>query len=346
MSWISVDARYQRGGFSLAVDMTIPAHGVTAILGASGSGKSTLLRLIAGLEHPQQGCIRAEEQCWFNSQSHICLPPQRRRVGMVFQDYALFNHFTVAQNVGFGLARLPQAEREARIGLWLERLHIQGLAGRYPHQLSGGQKQRAAIARALAPEPDILLLDEPLSAIDTHLRRQLRSELLGLVNTLNQPVLLVTHDLDEARHLADRIGVMVDGRLQCMGSVNQVFNHPVNAAVARVLGWRNLLAIREISGQMVSGPWGQLILNHEIDPSIGYLGIRSEHIHLHTKQEDGDISATLTRVIELGAVHELQCKLSNGQMLYVQRPWDEILPSPGSQVSLALPLQHLRLLGP
>ena len=340
MSAIEVRARLARTDFELNVDFSLPDTGVTVILGPSGSGKSTLLRLIAGLEKPNQGHIHISQAVWVDSQTGICRPPQQRRVGMVFQDYALFNHLTVAGNVGFAL---PRQGREQRVTQWLSRLHLDTLADRYPHQLSGGQKQRVALARALATEPDVLLLDEPFSALDSHLRRHLRDELLEVVSHLKQPVLMVTHDLEEARHLADTIGVMVNGRLQRLGKTHEVFDDPQSADVARVLGWRNLLPIQTIQGQTVSASWGSLELNSEPDISTAYLGIRAEHIRIVAKNAEG-IHAEVLRVTDLGALRELICQLNDGTQLYLQRPWNEPLLAPGSSVHLQFPLQHIRLL--
>ena len=340
MTSIHINAHLRHKEFTLDIDFALPDSGVSVILGPSGSGKSTLLRLIAGLEKPDDGFVSVSNAIWVDSQAGICRPPQQRRVGMVFQDYALFHHLTVAGNVGFGL---PREGRTERVNEWLSRLRLASLANRYPHQLSGGQKQRVALARALAIEPDVLLLDEPFAALDSHLRRQLRDELLEIVSHVHQPVLMVTHDLDEARYLADNIGVIINGRLQRLGKTHDVFNYPQTLAVARVLGWRNLLPVKVIEGNSVSAAWGSLELEKEPDVNTAYLGIRAEHIRIVSDGSKG-LHAKVLRVTELGGMRELVCQLNNDANIVLHRPWNEPVLAPGSELILQLPLQHIQLL--
>ena len=340
MSRIQISARLKREKFTLDVDFALPDVGVSIILGPSGSGKSTLLRLIAGLEKPDDGFINVSNTVWVDTQMGICRPPQQRRVGMVFQDYALFNHLTVESNIGFGH---PREGRKNCVNEWMSRLHLETLAKRYPHQLSGGQKQRVALARALVTEPDVLLLDEPFSALDTHLRRHLRDELLEIVSHLHQPVLMVTHDLDEARYLADNIGAIINGRIQRLGNTHEVFNNPQTLEVAQVLGWRNLLPVKMIEGNKVYGDWGSLELEREPDPNVACIGIRAEHIRI-VGESSKSLHAKVLRVTELGGMRELDCRLENGTRLLLQRPWNEPVLAPGSELCLQLPLQHIQLL--
>lgn len=340
MTAIHINARLRHKEFTLDIDFALPDSGVSVILGPSGSGKSTLLRLIAGLEKPDKGFISVSNAIWVDTRAGVCRPPQQRRVGMVFQDYALFHHLTVAGNVGFGL---PREGRTERVTEWLSRLRLGELANRYPHQLSGGQKQRVALARALAIEPDVLLLDEPFAALDSHLRRQLRDELLEIVSHVHQPVLMVTHDLDEARYLADNIGVIINGRLQRLGKTHDVFNDPQTLAVARVLGWRNLLSVKVIEGNSVSAAWGSLELEKEADVNTAYLGIRAEHIRIVSDGSKG-LQAKVLRVTELGGMREIVCQINNDANIVLHRPWNEPVPAPGSELILQLPLQHIQLL--
>lgn len=342
MSGIEAKFDHRVGGFRLGMELALPASGVTAILGPSGSGKTTLLRLLAGLEKPAQGLVQVAGRTWFNSNQNINKPVQQRRVGMVFQDYALFKHMTVAGNVGF---KLPRSERNTRVSEWLERLHLEDYAQRYPHQLSGGQRQRVALARALVREPDLLLLDEPFSAVDAHLRQRLRAQLKAVVTAFKRPVLLVTHDLEEARVMADYVAVLVDGCLHRLGATADVFNHPGDVESARVLGWRNLLPVQSLAGRLVSGGWGQLELPEEVAVNTSHIGIRPEHVRMVVADTSTHgLEARVVQVTELGAYRELQCRLHNGMQLFVHRNWDEPLPAPGSTVCLDLPLQHLRAL--
>ena len=206
---------FRRSAFSLAMELTVPAAGITALVGPSGCGKTTLLRLLAGLETPEAGFVHLGERVWFDSARRIDLAPRHRRAGLLFQDYALFPHLSVAGNVGYGLPRGP--DRAARIDAWLDRLHLCELAGRRPAALSGGQRQRTALARALAADPSVLLLDEPFSAVDCALRQTLRLLLRETVADAGIPVVLVTHDLEDVRLVADRVGVVVAGCLRRFG---------------------------------------------------------------------------------------------------------------------------------
>ena len=339
MTTLSLACEYRRDAFHLCVDMSLPNQGVTAVLGPSGSGKTTLLRLLAGLETPLRGRIRLGEESWFDTHACVDRPVQQRRVGMVFQEYALFAHMTVAENIAFNL---PADMAHQAVEPWLQRLQLQGLAQRYPQQLSGGQRQRVALARALIRRPQLLLLDEPFSAIDHHLRQQLRAQLLEVVTTFQHPVVMVTHDLEEARMIADHIAVMVDGRLHRFGPRDEVFNHPGSVAAARVLGWRNLLPIQQMNAACLSGAWGELNMKAEADIHSSHIGIRPEHIRLRYGGEG--LKAKVLRVSMHGAYRELHCALAGDQSLFVHAPWDEPLPAPGSDVVLRLPLQHVRLL--
>ncbi len=242
------------------LDVPVDGYQVTALLGASGSGKTTLLRCLAGLELPQQGTIRFGSEVWFDAASGRVVPPQRRQVGLVFQDYALFPHLTVEQNVAFGLRRMDRSSRRHRVGAMLELFDLLGLERRYPHQLSGGQQQRVALARALAPNPRLLLLDEPLSSLDAPLRARLRREMTQRLAQLNIPVIWVTHDRQEVLEVAHHVAVMDQGRVQQWGTKDEVFLHPVSLAVAGILGVENVpvATVLETSTQGVKVQLGKL----------------------------------------------------------------------------------------
>jgi molybdate transport system ATP-binding protein len=222
--------------------------GITVLFGASGSGKTTILRCLAGLEIPDAGEIRFGSEVWFQKggkrkveNGNIFASPQRRRIGFVPQDYALFPHLTVAANVGYGLNDLPVAERGARVAETLRWLGLDGLENRRPRELSGGQQQRVALARAVVRRPKLLLLDEPLAALDTPTRLRLRGELRQLLRQLGLPTILVTHDRAEALALGDQMVVMAAGRIQQSGRVTEVFNRPANLAVAHIAGTETVL---------------------------------------------------------------------------------------------------------
>jgi ABC-type sulfate/molybdate transport systems ATPase subunit len=213
--------------FELDVDLTIGAETV-ALVGPSGAGKTTVLRAIAGLRKPDRGRIALGEDAWFDSVARIDLPPEQRSVGLVFQEYALFPHLTVRANVAFG--------GTARVDDLLERFHIAHLAAAKPPTLSGGERQRVALARALSRDPHVLLLDEPLSALDAHTRAVVRDELADLLRELALPALLVTHDFGDAAALADRIGVVISGRLRQVGTARELIDHPADVFVVSLTG--------------------------------------------------------------------------------------------------------------
>jgi molybdate transport system ATP-binding protein len=230
----------QPGPIPLDAELAVAPGELVALLGPSGSGKTTLLRAIAGLHHPTSGRIACNGEVWLDTAAGIAWPPRRRRAGLVFQSYALFPHLTALANVVAAMGHRPAAERERRARELLALLHLAGLEQRRPAELSGGQQQRVAVARALAREPTVLLLDEPFSAVDLVTRRKLHRELAELRRGLAMPILLVTHDLDEAAALADRIAILHHGRTLQAGPPAEVMDRPRDAEVARLMGHRNL----------------------------------------------------------------------------------------------------------
>jgi molybdate transport system ATP-binding protein len=220
--------------YELAVRLTVGAEAV-ALVGPSGAGKSTVLRAIAGLRAPDRGRIALGRDVWFDAEAGVNRPPEARSVGLVFQEYALFPHMTVRRNVAFGAADA------SGVDALLDRLGIAHLAGERPGHVSGGERQRVALARALARDPGVLLLDEPLSALDTHTRTSVRAHLQDLLAQLRLPTIIVTHDFRDASALADRIGVLVDGRLRQIATSDELLRHPRDAFVASFTGG-NVLA--------------------------------------------------------------------------------------------------------
>lgn len=228
---------------TLDVELRCEKGEVLALVGPSGAGKSTVLRCIAGLQSSQQGVIHCKDQLWFDSKKGVHQSPQQRRVGMVFQNYALFPHLTVKDNIQLTLD-VDNKNHQQDVKQLLKQVHLSGLEQRYPHQLSGGQQQRVALARALARQPQVLLLDEPFSAVDKVTRRKLYLELNTLRRGLDMPIVLVTHDLDEAAMLADSMCVIHQGKTLQQGTPEQVLYRPDNVAVAKQVDVRNLLSAR------------------------------------------------------------------------------------------------------
>ena len=222
----------------IRADLKCPASpsSLTVLFGPSGSGKTTTLRCLAGLERPGRGHIRLGDEMWFDSERRIFLPPQQRRIGYLFQEHALFPHLNVNHNISFGLGTLGRIERQQRVKEIKEMLGLSGLGYRYPGQISGGERQRVALARALVCRPRLLLLDEPLSALDAPLREELRRELRRSLAQLGIPAILVTHDRIEALSLADYVVVFDEGRIRQSGPVQEVFSKPADLKVARIVG--------------------------------------------------------------------------------------------------------------
>ncbi len=281
---------------------------VLALVGPSGSGKTTLLRSIAGLHQSVQGRIECNGVVWFDSQSRLCMPTRQRRVGMVFQQFALFPHLSALDNVAAAMLELPAGERRLRARRWLARMHLQGLEERLPRELSGGQQQRVAVARALAREPQILLLDEPFSAVDRATRETLYHELAELREELRMPVILVTHDLDEATLLADRMCMLDHGSILQTATPDELLRAPASAAVARMLGMRNLFA--------------GILLRHEQECSVLSWQERELRIARQSHMVPGDAvmwAVPGTGVMLLGSQSTQQQALDNAVPVQVTR---------------------------
>ncbi|KDF01591.1 sulfate ABC transporter ATP-binding protein [Mycolicibacterium aromaticivorans JS19b1 = JCM 16368] len=263
------------------VDFVVPAGSLTALLGPSGSGKSTLLRAIAGLDQPDTGTIT------INGRDVTNVPPQRRGIGFVFQHYAAFKHLTVRENVAFGLKirKKPKAEVKAKVDDLLEVVGLAGFQTRYPNQLSGGQRQRMALARALAVDPEVLLLDEPFGALDAKVRDDLRTWLRRLHDEVHVTTVLVTHDQAEALDVADRIAVLNKGRIEQIGSPTDVYDSPANAFVMSFLG-------------TVSSLNGILVRPHDI--RVGRNPEMAIAAGDGTAESTGVTRATIDRVVYLG----------------------------------------------
>lgn len=308
---------------------------VLALVGPSGSGKTTLLRSIAGLYRPAWGHICCAGKTWLDSDAGLYLRPQARRVGMVFQDYALMPHLSAIDNVQLALSHLPRGQRRERALALLKQVHLQGVEQRRPARLSGGQRQRVAVARALARDPQLLLLDEPFSAVDQVTRRKLRRELMELTASLAIPVVLVTHDLDEATLLAQRMTVMHAGSTLQSGSPNEVLRRPRQALVARVMDQPNLFegvieAQRPQQGQTLLR-WCDHTLQCRHQPGFA-VGERvrwmipSESVILHRRQRpsrgerENPIGGTVHCVLGCGGLHRVSIEVAAGMELQMDLP--------------------------
>jgi ABC-type sugar transport system ATPase subunit len=329
---------YRREPVLADVSLTLPEGAITVVIGPSGSGKSTLLRLLAGLLAPAAGAVL------FDGRDVAEVPTERRDVGVVFQSYVLFPHLTVAENVAFGLrsARGRRAgsggvaETGQRVRAAAALLAIEPLLGRKPSELSGGEQQRVALARAIAPHPSLLLLDEPLSALDARLRRSVRAELAALLRRLATTVFYVTHDQEEAMLLADHLVVLDRGRVVQQGPPLDLYRRPANAFVAGFLGEANLLPA-EVAGAMggavrLATPVGAVEL-----PGMAALGTRG---HLLIRPEDLDLTAdgtaaTVVAARGLGSYDRAVLRLASGEELLVHLP-PGTAPAEGSAVRFAM----------
>jgi sulfate transport system ATP-binding protein len=292
---IAVRQATKRFGDFLALDnvsLAIPTGSLTALLGPSGSGKSTLLRVIAGLENPDAGDVV------ISGQDTTGVPPQDRGVGFVFQHYAAFKHMTVRDNVGFGLSirKEPKAAIRKRVDELLHLVQLDGLAERYPSQLSGGQRQRMALARALAVEPEVLLLDEPFGALDARVRKELRTWLRRLHDDVHVTTVLVTHDQEEAMDVADRIVLMNQGKIEQTGKPRDLYEHPANEFVMSFVGPVNRLG----------EDW---VRPHDLDLLIEPNGSTSE--------------AMIERIVHLGFEVRVELVLQDGTHVSAQVTRDE-----------------------
>ena len=306
---VDVDKTYPRGP-RIRANFSMPTDGghVAVLFGLSGSGKTTVLRCLAGLERLTSGRIVFDSQVWADVESGVMVPPQGRAVGYVFQEYALFPHLTVAQNIGYGVAGGSKAERRGRIDELIQLMQLMEIAARRPQQLSGGQQQRVALARALARKPRLLLLDEPLSALDLPTRIGLRTELRTLLRKVGIPAILITHDWNEALYLGDSVVVMAEGGVLQTGPPFEVFARPTRPEVASLVGVDNLIpgdVVRREAGiaevRMDARTVVALDPGHD-DFASCYVCIRGENVAL--EREPASSSSARNHLI--GQVIEIQ----------------------------------------
>jgi spermidine/putrescine transport system ATP-binding protein len=316
--------------------MDVPQGEFTALVGPSGCGKTTLLRIIAGLELADAGrvCLRGKDITG--------LPANERLVNIVFQSYALFPHLSVYENVAFGLRsrKVPPAEITCRVATVLDMLQLEELHARHPQQLSGGQKQRVALARALVNEPDLLLLDEPMSALDAKLRAEVQIELRSLQRKLGKTFLLVTHDQDEAMTVSDRLFVMREGRIEQFGSPSEVYDDPANRFVAEFLGAANVIPARRVNGH-VETAFGCMVTQTLPPWEQGTLAIRPERVRLCAQAPRANgVRVRVRESIYRGDHVDLFVEPGNLRI----RTADVRSVALGSEVWVELPPSHLKVL--
>ena len=246
-------------------------------MGASGSGKSLTLMAIAGVMTPDEGRIALDGTVFYDSARGVCLPPQARLVGLMFQHYALFPTMTTAENIACGLRAKKPLDGKERVQALVEKLHLEGLEGHYPAQLSGGQQQRVALARILASQPRLILLDEPFSALDSHLRWHMEREVAEALEGFDGISLMVTHDFSEAFRLCENVSVLDGGLVRASGERRVLYNHPKTVAVARMTGCRNITRAEKIGQDRVRAPeWGiELISSLPVPAEARYVGVRA-----------------------------------------------------------------------
>ena len=297
--------------FDLDVDFELK-KGCLGILGPSGCGKSMTLKSIAGIVTPDTGTVSLtanEETIYFDSDKKINMKPQKRNVGYLFQSYALFPNMTVEENVAIGLAK---GHDEKTVYEIIKRFHLEGLEKRYPKQLSGGQQQRVALARILAYSPDVILLDEPFSAMDTYLKEQLRIELLNSLKDFDGFSILVTHNRDEAFQFCDELIILDKGKIIAKGETHEIFENPKKVQVARLTGCKNISKIEIIDEHHVrSLDWGLVFeVSEKISPNITHMGIRAHDFSPAQKEDTNAIDTTNSTKIEMP--FEWEITLENG----------------------------------
>ena len=316
----------------------LEAGEIACLLGHSGCGKTTALRAVAGFEQPERGRIALQERTL--SDGRLFVPPHLRRIGMVFQDYALFPHLNVADNIAFGLSGHSAEARKARVAELLSLIGLPDYGGHYPHQLSGGQQQRVALARALAPKPELVLLDEPFSNLDADLRARLSKEVRSLLKQENTSALLVTHDQQEAFAMADKIGIMADGRLQQWDTPYNLYHNPATPAIAGFIG-QGVLLRGQMSGshcvRLALGEFCGVVPHHcQSCREVDVLLRPDDVVH----DDNSPVSAEVLDKDFKGSYFIYTLKLDSGETVLAHVPSHHNHPI-GSRIGIRLELEHL-----
>lgn len=276
-----IDINKSLSSFKLDVSLESDS-GIIGFLGESGSGKSMTLKCIAGLEKPNRGKIVVNNKVLFDSENNIDIKTKERKVGFLFQNYALFPHMTVKENIEIALSNVNRFEKDKMSTTYIDKFGLSGLERRYPWQLSGGQQQRVALARALITSPDILLLDEPFSALDNHLRYSIEREIISLLKEFKGTVVFVTHDISEAYRVCDKIVVFSDGRAINLRDKEKLFSAPKSIEEARLTGCKNISRVKKIKDNLVfAEDWDMELTCIDYSENINYIAIRSHNIKLY-----------------------------------------------------------------
>lgn len=309
------------------VSLSVEAGDILVLLGPSGCGKTTTLRLLAGLERPDEGEIWLKNKLIAGPNTWI--PPEKRHIGMVFQDYALFPHLNVADNIHFGLNGYNKSDKRERTAFMLKLVGLSHVGERMPHELSGGQQQRIALARALAPNPNVILLDEPFSNLDAALRAHVRAEIRDILKHSGMTSVFVTHDQEEALSLADQVAVMFNGEMTQIGTPQALYTQPINREVAAFIGEANFIPA-EANGITATSALGRVALRESRSGKVDLL-IRPEAVMVGRQSADGIVSATVSRIEFFGHDQRLTLSLPDGLQLTVRTNTYEVYHT-GQQV--------------
>lgn len=339
---LSVSIKKRLGSFTLDVSLETDG-GMLALLGVSGCGKSMTLKCIAGIETPDSGRIVLNGRTLYDSQARINLPPQKRRVGYLFQQYALFPNMTVAQNLQSAVRRLPRAEQKTRIAEKLAAFRLDGLEKRRPSELSSGQQQRVALARILLSEPEALLLDEPFSALDDALKWKLELELMELLDRFAGDVLFVSHSRDEVTRLCERVCVLTDGRSAPVTTVKGLMHAPNTISAAKLSGCKNFSAAKRTENGFECADWGVTLRAAASDPAVTCVGVRAHSLRF--EPAENAIDCTVTRVIDNVFSYIVMLKTPGGGPLRMEFDKDRYAPPvAGASVRVYIGAEDILLL--
>jgi molybdate transport system ATP-binding protein len=352
MKMLKVDIKKKLNKFTLEVAFNVSTE-TLAILGPSGCGKSMTLKCIAGVETPDEGYIELNNRVLFDSSKKINLTPQQRRVGYLFQNYALFPNMTVEQNIAAAI----KGDRKTKENIVAEKIkafYLEGLEKQYPSQLSGGQQQRVALARLMAQNPDILMLDEPFSAMDNYLKWQLEQEVHEVLQSYRKPVLFVSHNRKESYRLCDNVAVLYNGKFDTICSKHELFELPRTVAVAQLIGCKNLSRIQRCGKHRVFAvDWGvELETDRAVPETAGYIGFFGHFIRLAKAQDKNKIDCRVLRVIEdnFSTIAILRPEGASGIEKYTKILWEmdkidwQELKDSSCTVTITLETGHIMLL--